>query len=143
MKFVLRFGIVGQGRVRGIGRKFDGRAVAPAADELGGEFLLAAGVVAAQFVEVGAEGGDVLVQLAVDHEAAVVGEQVRHGRDREFAGFVGVAEEEFAGGKRYPVAIFGQFALTGLTVALGAFEIGIAEAVGITEVLLVCRTCYR
>ena len=112
-------------------------AVAPAADELGGELLLAAGVVAAQFVEVGAEGGDVFVQLAIDHEAAVTGEQVGHRRDRKFAGFVGIAEEEFAGGERYPVALFGQFALAGLAVALDAFEIGIAEAVGVAEVLLV------
>ena len=77
------------------------------------------------------------MQLAVDHEAAVVGEQVGHGSDRKFAGFVGIAEDEFAGGKRYPVALFGQFALTGLAVALDAFEIGIAEAVGKTEVFLV------
>ena len=60
-----------------------------------------------------------------------------HGRDRKFAGFVGIAEDEFAGGERDPVAVFGQFALAGLAVALDAFEIGIAEAVGITEVFLV------
>ena len=40
-----------------------------------------------------------------------------------------------ASGTQLPVG--SQFALAGQAVALGAFEIGIAEAVGIAEVLLV------
>ena len=83
-----------------------------------------------------AEGGDVLLQLAVDHEGAVAREQMRHGSDGELARFIGVAEEKFAGGKWLPgFAVFGELAVAGLRLAVDAEVVGIAEAVGVAEVL--------
>src|ERR1035441_3332096 len=50
--------------------------------------------------------------------------------------WVGISQNEFAGSQRHPVALFGQFALARLAVPVRAFEIRIAEAVRVAEVLL-------
>ena len=77
-----------------------------------------------------------MVELAVDHEGAVAGEDVRDGGGGEFTGFVCVAEEEFAGGEGLPGAVGHQLALAGLGLAADAEVVGVAEAVGVAEVLL-------
>ncbi len=102
MKLVLRLGSCVIDGVGLVGRDFDGRSVSPAADEFGGELLFASRPDSGrpQFVQVLAKGGDVLVELAVDHEGSIAGEEVRHGRDGKLAGLVGVAEQQFAGGER-------------------------------------------
>ena len=62
-----------------VGGELEGSAVAPAADEFGGEFFFASGVEGGLLVEPDAEGGEVLVEFAVDHEGTVGGEQVGDG----------------------------------------------------------------
>ena len=98
-------------RIRFVGRKLDRRSIAPAAHELGGELFFSTAVQLALFLQIFPESGDILMQLAVHHERAVAGQQMRNRRDRKFARFVGIAQQEFARGQRFPSAIGSQFAL--------------------------------
>ena len=93
----------------------------------------------ALLIEESPKRGHVFVQFAVHHEGAVIGQQVRHRRHRQFASFVGISQNEFARSQRNPLAILRQFALAGLAVPLRAVEIGIAEAIGVAEMLLGAR----
>jgi hypothetical protein len=80
--------------------------------------------------------GQILMQLAIDHEGSVGSEQMRHRSYGKFAGLVRVAEQKFAGRERCPgLAIGQQLALSGLGAALDAEVVGIAEAIGEAEVL--------
>ena len=87
--------------VRGQGQR---RAAGPAPDELGREQLLL-GRVGGVLVQVAAEGGDALVQLAEGHVGAVAAEHVRL-RDRgQVAVLVLVAEDELTGPQRCLVRV--------------------------------------
>ena len=66
-----------QRRVLGVRRGVERRAVAPAADELGGQQLLAAGIELGGLAQPPPERRDVLAQLAVDDVGAVAAQLVR------------------------------------------------------------------
>lgn len=74
------------------------------------------------------------MELAVDHEGTVGGEEVRDGSDGQLAGLVGVTEEKLAGGEGGPAAGGEELALAGLRGAFDAEVVGVAEAVGEAEV---------
>lgn len=87
-------------------------------------------------IEPRAEGREILMQLAVDHERPIGSEQMRHGRDGEFAGLIRVAEKEFAGCKRSPgFPVVEKLSLPRLRVAFDAKVLRIAETVSKAKVL--------
>ena len=118
-----------------IGGQFDGGSIAPSTDKLGGQFFFSAGVKRRLFVEEGAEGREILMKLAVDHEGAVAGEKMGHGSYGQFARLVGVAEQQLSCGEGRPGAIVEQLALPWLGAALDAEIFGVAKAVGKSEML--------
>ncbi len=52
-----------------------------------------------------AKRAQVLVQLAIDHEGAIVGQILGHGGRRQLLALVGVAEDKFAGRQRHPAGL--------------------------------------
>ena len=81
------------------------RAVGPAARQLGGDQLLVTvEVLLGHALDELAERGNVLLELAVDHEGAVARER-RQRRVRQHEVLVAVAEHELAGLERAPAAV--------------------------------------
>jgi hypothetical protein len=74
------------------------------------------------------------MQLAIDHKGSIAGEDVRHGRDGQLAGFIGISQQQLTGCERRPASVCQQLALTGLRTPLYAQVVRIAEAVSKTEV---------
>ena len=83
---------------------------------LAANFSLASGRRGRLLVKKARKVADILVQLAVHHERAIAGEQVRHRRHRQFARFVGITQQQFAGRQRSPRAVGHQLALSRLVV---------------------------
>ena len=133
---MLRAGVGDERGVGAVGGEVERRAVAPAADELGGQLLLAAGVVARGLGELAAE--------APRRPGAACGRRGRcrwrrAGRAPAPAGervlLVAVAEDELAGADRPPVAVLQRRALAGQRVDAAALDRRLREAVGEAEVL--------
>ncbi len=126
--------ILDDGWVRFVGGKLKGCSVFPTANEFCGEFVFAASVPGRMFVEIGAEGCDVLVHLAIHHECSVAGKDVWNGRHRQLAGFIGVAQQQLSGGERRPCTVGHQLALPRLRGSLHSQVIGVAKTIGVAEV---------
>ena len=134
-KALLRLLVGHDRRVGMLGREVDRRAVAPAADDLGREQFLTAGIELRRLRELGPEGGHVLVELSVDEEGAVRRELVGRGRVGQHVLLVGIAQDELAGTKRPPVAAAQRRAAAGLRRQAGTLDVRLGEPVGVTEVL--------
>ncbi len=80
---------------------------------------------------------DVLMELAIDHEGSVAGEEMGHGGGRQLAGLIGVTEEKFSGGEGLHVPSGMSLPCPGCESAIDAEVIGVAEAIGEAEVFLV------
>src|SRR5207244_500126 len=121
------------GDVRAVGQAAAGDAAA--IDEAA---FKAEGIARVDTADVGSEaaaaGGR--VEGAVGHEGAVAGEDMGDGCGGQLAGLVGIAEEELAGGEGLPGAVGHKLALAGLGLAADAEVVGVAEAIGVAEVLL-------
>ena len=88
-----------------------------------------------------AERSDVLMQLAIGHEGAVAAEVERHGGAGDLLRLVGIAEQEFAGRERPPIALAIDCAIASrdrllVLVWILPFENRIAERVGEAEMFL-------
>ena len=142
VKSVLRFGsctMVGSGL---LGGKLERCTVSPASDEFGGQLLFATAVERCLLFEIVSEGGDILVQFAIDHEGPIAGQKVRYRRHRQFAGFVRISQQQLTRCEGRPCSVGQQLALSGLGAALDADVIGIAEAVGVAEVFAGRKACH-
>ena len=123
---------------RGIGplwREGERRAVAPAADDLRRQQLLAARIELGGYGQLPAERGDVLVELAVDEKGAVRAQLRRRRRRRKHALLVAVTEDELSGADRPPASALGDGSLAGERSHTAALDRRLSKTVGITEVL--------
>src|SRR5271170_306865 len=91
------------------------------------------------FVEISTERREVLVQLSVDHEGPVAGQQMRNRRHWQLARLIGVAKQQLSGRERRPASVRHQFALPGLRTPLHPEVVRIAKAISESEVFASVR----
>src|SRR5882724_1336187 len=121
-----------------LGRKGERRAIGPSPHQLRSEQFRVA-VSPTLLLQEPAEGGDLLVELAIGHERAVAEEAGRRGRRRNLTLLVDVPEQELAGCDRGPVPIRERLAQPARSLSRarrpGTRNGWIPKAIGVAEVL--------